>query len=106
MAWASQNGIVEGYSATQFGPEDVVTREQLAAILYRYAGCAGYDQTGLGSLAGFADGGAVSGWARQAMTWAVGRGLIHGVGSLADPQGSATRAQLAAVLTRFCQAYP
>ncbi len=106
VAWASQNGIVEGYSATQFGPEDVVTREQLAAILYRYAGCAGYDQTGLGSLAGFADGGAVSGWARQAMTWAVGRGLIHGVGSLADPQGSATRAQLAAVITRFCQAYP
>ncbi|HIT01675.1 MAG TPA: S-layer homology domain-containing protein [Candidatus Enterenecus merdae] len=106
VVWASQNGIVEGYSATQFGPEDVVTREQLAAILYRYAGYAGYDQTGLGSLAGFTDGGAVSGWARQAMTWAVGRGLIHGVGSLADPQGSATRAQLAAVLTRFCQAYP
>ena len=102
--WAQANGIVQGYSDTAFGPEDLITREQLAAFLYRYAQYKGYDVSASGDLSVFTDAANVSGWALPSMQWAVGETLIQGVGSnLVDPTGYATRAQLAAVLMRFIQ---
>ena len=103
VVWASQNGIINGYSATAFGPEDVISREQLTAILYRYASSAGYDVTASGDLSGFSDAGSVSSWATDALAWATGAGLIQGSNNLVDPQGSAIRAQLAVILMRFLE---
>ena len=101
--WAAANGIVNGYSATKFGPEDSITREQMAAILYRYADMKGYDMPA-GSALNFADAGSVSGYAVEAMQWAVAEGLINGVGdNTLNPQGTATRAQVATILMRFCE---
>ena len=104
VAWASANGIVDGYGNGSFGPEDIITREQAAAILYRYAGYKAYDVTATGELNGFADADEISGWAEDAMSWAVGAGLLNGKnGGLLDPTGTATRAEAAAILARFCQ---
>ena len=104
VAWASANGIVDGYGNGSFGPEDIITREQAAAILYRYAGYKTYDVTATGELNGFADADEISGWAEDAMSWAVGAGLLNGKnGGLLDPTGTATRAEAAAILARFCQ---
>ena len=103
VLWASQKGIVNGYTDTVFGAEDAITREQLAAILYRYAQYKGYDLTAAGDLSGFADANAVSVWAEEALSWAVGEKLIQGSANQIDPAGAAIRAQLAAILTRFCQ---
>ena len=100
--WAAAFGIVEGYSDTVFAPHDPITREQLAAILYRYAKHRGYDvwssQTGLQS---FGDADRVSDWAAEAMQWAVGAGIITGANEQLMPQGQATRAQTAAMLHRL-----
>ncbi len=101
VRWATEHGIVNG-SEGQFYPGGTVTREQLAAMLYRYAQYKGYDLTG-GDLSGFADVGAVSGWAETSLAWAVGQGLLQGSDSQVDPQGSAIRAQTAAILMRFCE---
>lgn len=104
VAWAAVNGIVNGYDTGLFGPYRQLTREQLATILYRYAQVKGYSTAVRGSLAQFTDGAAVSDYAVEAMSWAVGSGLISGIGdNLLDPGGSATRAQLAAILMRFCE---
>ena len=101
VAWAAANGIVKGYSATQFGPEDNITREQLAAILWRYADFRGNDIRARGSISGFADGAGVSEYARPAMEWAVGSGLMQGNGdNTLKPQGQATRAEVAAMIMR------
>ena len=82
----------------------MVTREQMAAILYRYAQFKGYDVSTSGSLGGYADASDISAYAATAMQWANGEGLINGVtGTTLDPQGSATRAQVATILMRFCQ---
>ena len=104
VAWASANGIVTGYGDGRFGPNDPITREQMAAILYRYAGFAGQSTTGQADLSGYTDAGRVSPYAAEPMGWAVDQGLITGVsaGTLA-PGGSATRAQVATILMRFCQ---
>ena len=104
VAWASANGIVTGYGDGRFGPNDPITREQMAAILYRYAGFAGQSTAGQADLSGYTDAGRVSPYAAEPMGWAVDRGLITGVsaGTLA-PGGSATRAQVATILMRFCQ---
>ena len=104
VAWASANGIVTGYGDGRFGPNDPITREQMAAILYRYAGFAGQSTAGQADLSGYTDAGQVSPYAAEAMGWAVDRGLITGVsaGTLA-PGGSATRAQVATILMRFCE---
>ncbi len=104
VAWAAACGIVSGYENGSFGPNDAVTREQLAAILYRYARYQGQDVSASADLSGFADAGAVSGYAQPALAWASGSGLIVGTtdGTL-DPQGTATRAQAATILMRFCQ---
>ena len=104
VAWASANGIVTGYGDGRFGPNDPITREQMAAILYRYAGFAGQSTAGQADLSGYTDAGRISPYAAEAMGWAVDRGLITGVsaGTLA-PGGSATRAQVATILMRFCK---
>lgn len=107
--WAKLTGVVAGTSATTFDPEGEITREQLAVILYNYTKqFASGSLTATGSLAGFPDAGSVSSWARTEMAWAVGNGLISGTGSgsvaYLSPQGSATRAQVAAILMRFEQA--
>ena len=102
VRWATEHGIVNG-SEGQFYPGGIVTREQLAAMLYRYAQYKGYDLTAGGDLSGFADAGAVSGWAETSLAWAVGQGLLQGSDSQVDPQGSAIRAQTAAILMRFCE---
>lgn len=107
--WAKLTGVVSGTSATTFDPSGEITREQLAVILYNYTKqFASGSLTATGSLAGFPDAGSVSSWARTEMAWAVGNGLISGTGSgsaaYLSPQGSATRAQVAAILMRFEQA--
>ena len=107
--WAKLMGVVSGTSATTFDPEGEITREQLAVILYNYTKqFAPGSLTATGSLAGFPDAASVSSWARTEMAWAVGNGLISGTGSgsvaYLTPQGSATRAQVAAILMRFEQA--
>ena len=107
--WAKLMGVVAGTSATTFDPEGEITREQLAVILYNYTKqFAPGSLTATGSLAGFPDAGSVSSWARTEMAWAVGNGLISGTGSggvaYLSPKGSATRAQVAAILMRFEQA--
>lgn len=104
VAWASANGIVTGYGDGRFGPNDPITREQLAAILHRYAGFAGQSTAGRADLSGYTDAGQVSAYAADAMGWAVDRGLITGVSAhTLVPGGSATRAQAATILMRFCQ---
>ena len=102
VRWATEHGIVNG-SEGQFYPGGTVTREQLAAMLYRYAQYKGYDLTVGGDLSGFADAGAVSGWAETSLEWAVSQSLIQGSANQIDPTGSAIRAQLAAILMRFCE---
>ncbi len=102
VRWATEHGIVNG-SEGQFYPGGTVTREQLAAMLYRYAQYKGYDLTAGGDLSGFADAGAVSGWAETSLAWAVGQRLIQGSSGLVDPSGSAIRAQTAAILMRFME---
>lgn len=107
VGWAAQNGIVSGYgegAEGMFGPNDSITREQLAAILYRYAEKKGLDVTVRGDLSTYADAGSVSDYAVEPLRWAVGVGLISGMGDgTIAPGGKATRAQVATILTRYCQ---
>ena len=104
VAWAAANGIVNGVSDTTFAPDDPVTREQMAAILYRYAQYKGYDVTASGDLSGYTDAGAIRPYAEAAMAWANGAGLITGVSDTTlQPRGNSTRAQVATILMRFCQ---
>ena len=104
VAWAAQNGIVNGVSDTQFAPGDDITREQLAVILYRYATYQGYDVSQRAGLSGFVDAGTISTYAQEALSWASAQGLVLGFeDDSLRPQGNASRAQIAAVLMRFCQ---
>ena len=104
VVWAADNGIVTGYSDTAFGPNDPVTREQLAAILYRYAVYRGMTAVTLeDNLGGFADADQISSYAIPAMNWAVGKGLINGSGSTLAPKAQATRAQVAAIIHRYLE---
>ena len=104
VAWAAQNGIVSGTSATTFSPDGVITREQMAAILYRYAQHKGYDVTAKADLSVFTDAAQVSTYATDAMAWANASGLISGTSATTlSPAGSATRAQVATILMRFCE---
>lgn len=105
VAWAVKNGIVNGYSASKFGPDDSITREQMAAILYRYAQYDNID-TGAGEntdILSYADGASVTEYAVPAVKWACGAGLIQGSNGKLMPSGSTTRAQAAAILKRFCE---
>lgn len=101
--WAAANQIVKGTSATTFAPNDSITREQMAAILYRYAQYKGYDVTKQADLSGYSDNSQVSAYAKDALAWANAAKLINGVtNTTLAPQGNATRAQVSAILHRFC----
>ena len=103
VAWAAANGIVTGTTETTFAPDTAITRESLAVILYRYAAMKEQAQGKAGDLTAFADGASVSDWAVDAMAWAVGQGILTGKsGNTLDPQGTATRAEVATILMRFC----
>ncbi|MBE7009629.1 MAG: S-layer homology domain-containing protein, partial [Ruminococcaceae bacterium] len=100
VGWAYENGVVTGYGGT-FGAQDNITRQDMATILYRYAKQAGYDVSKTASLDKFSDAGNVADYALDAMRWAVGMGLIEGSDGKLAAQQSATRAQVAAIMTRF-----
>ena len=97
-------GIINGFTPTAFGPNASISRQQLAAILYRYAEFKGYDTRSSGTLSVFRDAAVVSDYSREPLTWAISKGLMQGRtdGTLA-PQGTATRAHVAAILTRFTE---
>lgn len=106
VSWAQTSGVMNGYGEGRFGPEDPVTREQLAAILFRYTGYRGGEaqEAEAAELAAYTDSASVSHWARSAMTWAVGAGIINGRGENAlDPSGSAARVEAAAIFQRAVQ---
>ena len=106
ITWTAENGIFAGYGKDKFGPDDPITREQLAAIFYRYADYKGYDLTVKGNLDKFKDADKITDYAKTAMQWAVGSGLVKGKsGNLLDPQGTVTRAEIAAMLHRFIEKY-
>ena len=103
VTWAADNGIVNGTSTTTFSPNANVTREQMAAILYRYAQYKKLDTDAGAKLDSFSDAGNVSGYASEALSWAVSEGLINGASGRLTPKGDATRAQVAAILHRFVE---
>ena len=104
VAWAAAHGVVSGYSDTAFGPNDSITREQMATILYSYARYKGCDVSARADLSGFQDVGRISPYAVTAMQWACAEGLISGMGDRTlAPQGNATRAQVAQILMQFCE---
>lgn len=106
VIWATETKIVSGYGNGLFGPNDAVTREQLAVFLYRYAAYKGYDVSARASLDGFADRTQISGYAYDAMSWAYAEGLITGKSaSTLAPKGEATRAEVATILMRYCGKY-
>ena len=100
--WAAKNGIVNGVSETSFDPDAAITREQMAAILYRYAAYWELDVSAEADLSAYEDASSVSAYAQAAMQWAVANGVINGTSATAlEPAGTATRAQAATVLVRF-----
>ena len=104
VTWAWENDITGGVSSTHFGAGNAVTREQLATFLYRYAQDQGYDTSARADLSGYSDAGLVSSYATEALSWANATGLITGTtATTLSPKGSATRAQVATILSRFCQ---
>ena len=104
ITWATENGIFAGYSKDKFGPDDPITREQLTAIFYRYADYKGYKLTVTENLDKFEDADKITDYAKMVMQWAVGNGLIKGKSeNLLDPQGTATRAEISAMLHRFIE---
>lgn len=109
VAWAAETGVAHGYGDGEaFGPDDAVTREQMAAFLARFASALGLDpQAPRAGLSEFSDADDVSPFARDALSWAVGRGLVRGMGDtgLLAPQGGSTRAQTATLLVRFCREF-
>ena len=104
VRWAASNGIVKGYSDTEFAPDKLISREEIAAIMQRYATFKGIDTTEKVDLSKFTDHAAVSEWAKANVEWAVGYGLISGKdGNILEPQGNTTRAEAAAILQRFLE---
>lgn len=104
VAWASANGVVNGYGDGRFGPDNPITREQMAVILRGYAQLQGRDVTARADLSGYRDAGQISAYARDAVAWASARGLINGTTTTTlTPGGTATRAQAAVILKGFCE---
>ena len=104
VAWASENHLVNGYGDGTFDPDDNITREQMASLLYRYAAFKTYDVTADSDLSGYTDADRISGYAEDAVLWAVEKGLINGMGDgTLAPRGDSTRAQIAAILMRFAE---
>ena len=105
IAWAAENGIVSGYGDGTVGPDDLITREQMAAMLMNYANMLGCDTSARADLSAYSDAASVSSWAGDTMSWAVAEGIISGMtADTLAPQGTATRAQVAAMLQRFLEA--
>ena len=103
--WAAENGIVNGTSATTFSPAAGITREQMAKMFMGYSQYKKYDTSRTANLSSYTDNSKLSSWAVSPMSWAVAEGLITGVGTELQPKGSATRAQVATILKRFCEKY-
>ena len=103
VAWAAENGIVNGTTDTTFAPGEDLTRQQLVTVLYRYAESKGYDVSASADLSGYPDAGQVQDYAQPAMAWAVAEGIVEGVDGNLNPTGDATRAQIATILMRFCE---
>ena len=103
VAWAAENGIVNGTTDTTFAPGEDITREQLVTVLYRYAESKGYDVSASADLSGYPDAGQVQDYAQPAMAWAVAEGIVEGVDGTLNPAGNASRAQIATILMRFCE---
>ncbi len=107
VTWAAENGVVSGIGGSRFDPSGFVTREQTAEILYNYAHSKGYDVSARADLTAFPDAGSVSGWAEKALSWANAAGLINGTvrdgHTILDPQGSASRAQVAMILMNYVE---
>ena len=101
VAWAASNSIVGGYSSDSFGPEDPISREQMACMMHQFARYKGYDVSENGDLTRFHDAQSVSSYAESAMKWATGHGVISGTDQGLEPKGTATRAQVAAVMQAF-----
>ncbi len=102
VAWAASKGIVNGYGDGRFGPNDEVTREQMAVIMYNFTKAMGYDVTGNASLDKFSDNASVDSWAADAMKWAVGAGIMNGnADGTLNPRGTATRAQVATIMMNY-----
>ena len=103
ISWASANGIVEGYDG-KFDPASAITREQMAAIIYRYTTYKGYSTNGKENISSFTDAGEISDWAEPAVSWAINDGIISGVGNnRLHPAGNAQRAQIATMLKRLIE---
>ncbi|MBQ7475121.1 MAG: S-layer homology domain-containing protein, partial [Clostridia bacterium] len=106
IAWGYKNGIVKGYSDTQYAPDEPVTREQFCAIFFRYTEFKGESTSARGNLSAFPDADKISDYAKESVSWAIGSGLITGDNrngvKYIDPNGSTTRAQAATILTRYC----
>lgn len=107
VTWAAENGVVSGIGGSRFDPSGFVTREQTAEILYNYAHSKGYDVSARADLTAFPDAASVSGWAKNALSWANAAGLINGTvrdgQTILDPQGSASRAQVAMILMNYVE---
>ena len=107
VAWAAENGIVTGIGGGRFNPDGQITREQLAVILYRYCKSIGIDTSDVADITTFPDANQVSGYAIEALSWAVKTGLVTGSATggkvYLEPRGNATRAQVATILMRFIQ---
>lgn len=107
VTWAAENGVVAGIGNGRFDPSGAVTREQTAVILFNYAQSKGYDVSARADLSAFPDAGSVSGWAQEALAWANASGLIsgavRGTQTILDPQGSASRAQVAMILMGYVE---
>ena len=107
VTWAAENGVVSGIGGSRFDPSGFVTREQTAEILYNYAHSKGYDVSARADLTAFPDAASVSGWAEEALSWANVAGLINGTvrdgQTILDPQGSASRAQVAMILMNYVE---
>ena len=103
VAWAAANGVVNGVGNNRFDPNGKITREQMAALLFRYAQKKGIDTSKRGDLSNFPDANKISAYAKEAVSWAVGEGIINGSDGKLLPQGNATRAQVATILMRYIE---
>ena len=105
IKWAASKGIVSGYSSGKFGPNDNITREQLSVILRKYAKYKGKNVSSLANISLYIDARKVSSFAKEGVQWAIAKGIISGKdnGTKIDPQGSATRAEAAAMIYNYCK---
>ena len=104
VKWASSKGVVNGYASGKFGPDDAITREQLATMLWNYAKYKGQEVNSSQNFTGYKDAEKISWYAKETMAWAVEKGVVHGkdYGTRLDPQGTANRAEAAGMIYNYC----